>query len=145
MTQKTKTLILIGIILLATLIAIVYVFNQQKVQRLEQEKNLQDQAMIQDQNTKDNTSKDKAKTVIADTVNGKVSSISKDSLVIDAGGTKTTFAITENTSVFAVDGKKIEKKTIADIKEGDSVSVMTNQEDNSVLSIQVGKDAGSVF
>ena len=140
MTQKTKALILIPLILVATFVFGTYLFKQKQLALYSQEKQ---NSQIVDQGRK--TVDEKNKTVTAKILNGKVSAIAKDSVDIESKDGKRAFSLNENTAVTLVFGEKIEKKSIADIKKGDNASVITNRDDGSVISIQIGKDAGSVF
>lgn len=141
MTQKTKAIILIVIILGATLFAIYYyagLRNNQAAQLKQQELSKKEDIVKEKKETQD-------KQIVAIPLKGKVLNISKDSLEISTGEEKNTFTITETTLVSSVISDKIEKKQIEDVKKGDDISIIYNQDSKNILSIQIGKDAGSAF
>lgn len=147
MSQRVKTIILISIILIITLGVIVYYFNYKNI-KFKPEKKQQSEQIKTNESAKEDQKDDSAQqpqTITASTLVGEVSMITEDSIEITKGDVKNSYVINQKTPVFSVEGEKIERKTIKDIKKNDNVSIMTNQADNSVLSIQIGKDAGSIF
>lgn len=143
MTQKTKTIILVVLILVLTVGVGVYVYNQKSAELFDLGRKSTEVSPIGEQGK--NNAQENAPTVKASTISGTVSAISNNSIEIKNGEEKNSFSLTESTPIFSVEGKKIEKKTAGDIKKGETVSIMINQADKSILSIQIGKDAGTVF
>lgn len=139
MTQKTKTILLVVIIFIATVGLGFYMFQQKEASKR--------QESIQSQAGPSNKTLEKPQNqgITGVITGGTVSSVTADSIEIKNGEEKSTYAINKNTAVVSVDGKKIERKSITDIKKGDKVSIMLNESDKSIVAIQIGKDAGSVF
>lgn len=145
MTKKTKMLILAGTVAAVVVGGAAYLFMQKQLLSLEQDNIIQTNDIDQAQIKQEEQVQSKSQEVTITASKGKVTLISKDAIEIDDNGVKKNFALTDGVAVLLVDAGKVEKKTIADIKKEDTVSIMTNQADNSILSIQIGKDAGSAF
>lgn len=142
MNQKTKALILITLILLATAGFGVYFFKQKKAQPTLQPQKIED---VQNKQTENMGEPVKSQTVKTISIIGTVAAITKDSIEIKNGETKNTLPLTSDVVVISVNGEKIEKQTIADIKVGDNASIMIDQSNTKVISIQTGKNAGSAI
>jgi preprotein translocase subunit YajC len=95
-----------------------------------------------------NESSDVVKKEVAVTVEsviGKVSNITNDSIEVDKDGVKSSFKVNAQTPVVEVTGKDVIKKTLSDIKQDEKISVMVEQGKDSVALIQIGQDAGTAF
>ncbi|MFZ2975698.1 MAG: hypothetical protein WA055_03710 [Candidatus Moraniibacteriota bacterium] len=137
MQQKTKITILIGLITIAILAVAVYMFKKSAFfnPSLKQKKQTQQEPeKIPEQKMEESTQPSVITTIQAD---GVVSQVSKDSLEITNDETKNTFILKENISVILVNGAKLEKKKISDIKKNQNVSLMINQADSQIISIQI--------
>jgi uncharacterized membrane protein YhiD involved in acid resistance len=143
MNQKTKAMILAAIIFFATIFVSIYFFRLKKIQ---QSVNYQiDSLKITEIDKSKEKKAENNVQIKTTTTKGVVVAVDKDFIEININDKKDKFNLSKDVSVFVVEGSKIEKKTIADIRIGENVSIMLNQEGSEVLSIQVGKDAGNAF
>ena len=142
MTQKLKVIISVLVIIVVVVIGIVVVRKVRVKSQSAAVNHSQDQ---QNPNMQaPSPEKPKApEAVKVITVRGTVSAIATDSIEVTNGQVKNTFPLTQDISVVFVDGANMQKKALTDIKKGDTVSLMINSANSSVLSIQDGKDAGS--
>lgn len=150
MEQKTKAVILILIILLLTTGVGIYIFKKNKIQTEAPVPAPQVEVKQQFQEPNNGLLAEKPapknqESIKVTSIAGTISQISKDSIEITNGEAKVPLQINEQTPVILVEKGKTVVKKVADIKKGDKVSVMINMENSTVVSIQIGENAGSAI
>jgi uncharacterized protein (UPF0333 family) len=143
MTHKTKTIILVIIILLASILALGYFLNINKEKSATSD--LQAQSKVQNtdipqnsnQNSENKNYQQTQPNIKTTSINGKVVQVTKDSIIVLNGGVKNTFTITDKVFVVSINPKNSGTKTITDVKKDDNVSVVINTADSQVVGIQI--------
>ena len=146
MQQKTKMIILIALIVFIIFATAVFMFKKTKNLFNLGEQNKQAE-QLESEKQKEGETGDFSKSFTAIEIKGTVVAISKDSIEIQDGETKNTFSLAENIAVLSVSGSKASKKSVSDLKKGQNVSLMLNQANSEIVSIQIleGRDSKALF
>jgi len=146
MQQKTKMIILIALIVFIIFATAVFMFKKTKNLFNLGEQNKQAE-QLESEKQKEGQTGDFSKSFTTIEIKGTVAAISKDSIEIQDGETKNTFSLAENIAVLSVSGSKASKKSVSDLKKGQNVSLMLNQANSEIVSIQIleGRDSKALF
>ncbi|MFA5777325.1 MAG: hypothetical protein WC906_02725 [Parcubacteria group bacterium] len=146
MQQKTKMIILIALIVFIIFATAVFMFKKTKNLFNLGEQNKQAE-QLESEKQKEGQTGDFSKSFTTIEIKGTVAAISKDSIEIQDGETKNTFSLAENIAVLSVSGSKVAKKSVSDLKKGQNVSLMLNQANSEIVSIQIleGRDSKALF
>ncbi|MFA5777322.1 MAG: hypothetical protein WC906_02710 [Parcubacteria group bacterium] len=146
MQQKTKMIILIALIVFIIFATAVFMFKKTKNLFNLGEQNKQAE-QLESEKQKEGETGDFSKSFTAIEIKGTVVAISKDSIEIQDGETKNTFSLAENIAVLSVSGSKASKKSVSDLKKGQNISLMLNQANSEIVSVQIleGTNSKALF
>jgi FlaG/FlaF family flagellin (archaellin) len=126
MQQKTKTIIAVVVILLATVLAVIFIFKTKTqapaiapVQKVETP---QAQA---------------PKTFSTVFVEGAVVSLESNELKIKSGDSVIPISLNEKALVYSKDGETIVKKETSDLKEGTKIKVEIDKQNSMGLGVEI--------